>query len=58
MLFRSYDITGREALSGSFHMTAGRNGVELNLATLRPGVYLVVVKSADNSIARVNLIVE
>jgi hypothetical protein len=53
-----YDIAGREAQSGSFRMVEGKNGVELNLSNLTPGIYLVVVKSSDNSAARVNLIVE
>ncbi|MCX6274674.1 MAG: fibronectin type III domain-containing protein [Bacteroidetes bacterium] len=53
-----FDIAGREAQYGSFHMVEGKNGVELNLSNLTPGIYLVVVKSSDNSTARVNLIVE
>jgi hypothetical protein len=53
-----FDLAGREVRSGSFRMEEGKNGLELNLSDLPRGIYLVVVLADDNSIARVNLIVE
>jgi hypothetical protein len=55
---RLYDLAGREVLSGSFAIAEGKNGIELNLATLPQGVYLVVVSSGDHPVARVNLVVQ
>ncbi len=57
-LLSIFDLTGREVQSNEFQMAEGMNGMELNLMNLPPGVYLIVVKSTDNSMARVNLIVE
>ena len=53
-----YDLTGREMQSTAFRMEAGKNGIELNLSNLPQGIYLVVVQGADDSMARVNIVVE
>jgi hypothetical protein len=53
-----YDVAGREVLVNSFRIVEGKNARELNLETLPQGIYLVVVRGADNKAARVNLVVE
>jgi|GEM_PF-584342 len=53
-----FDVAGREVLADPMHIVAGRNGTEFNLEKLPQGIYLVVVRGADDSVARVNLVVE
>ncbi|CAN5503419.1 hypothetical protein BH11BAC1_BH11BAC1_01210 [soil metagenome] len=53
-----YDVAGREIKSKSYHVAEGKNGIEIDLSYLPQGIYLVILKSSTNSIARVNLVVE
>jgi hypothetical protein len=53
-----YDVAGRELLVNSFSIVEGRNARDLNLEKLPQGIYLVVVRSSDNTVSRVNLVVE
>lgn len=53
-----YDLAGREVLSEPLRIIAGKNGTEINLEKFPQGIYLVVVRASENSIARVNLVVE
>lgn len=53
-----FDLAGREVHTNTFQIAPGKNGIEVNLENLPKGIYLLVVKSPDQSMARVNIVVE
>ena len=57
-VLRIFDVAGREVMSVPLHISQGSNSTELDIVSLRPGMYLLVATGSDNSVARVNLVVE